>query len=253
MVPATSSPAERHRPQGPSGELARRLFWRLPRRYDVLAELLSFGQNRRWRAEMVSHVAPAPGGTVLDVATGTAGVAIRLAERSRTTVVVGLDITEPMLRRAAANVESRRLGDRILLVAGRAEELPFADASVDALTFTYLLRYVSDPAATLSEMARVVRGGSAVACLDFTVPPRLRWRALWWLYTRLVLPVAGRPFGREWYDVGRFLGRSISSFHRRHPPEAVVAAWEAAGLTCEGVRLMSLGGGLVMWGRKRDD
>ena len=231
---------------------ARRLFSALPGRYDVLAEVLSFGQNRRWRAAMVARVSAPRDGLILDVATGTAGVAMRLAELTGARVV-GADLTQPMLRRGATNVGRHRLGDRIHLLVGRAEQLPFADATFDALTFTYLLRYVADPTATLREMARVVRPGGSVASLEFLVPARPVWRALWWAYTRVGLPAAGRVFGREWYDVGRFLGPSITEFYAHHPLAAVVAAWRDAGLTDVGTREMSLGGGLVMWGRKRDD
>jgi demethylmenaquinone methyltransferase / 2-methoxy-6-polyprenyl-1,4-benzoquinol methylase len=238
-------------PTGPN-LAARRLFSGLPRRYDALAELLSFGQNRRWRGAMVDHISAPPGGVILDVATGTAGVAIRLAERTGARVV-GVDLTDTMLRRGATNLHRHQLTDSVDLLLARAEQLPFADGTFDALTFTYLLRYVADPAATVAEMARVVKPGGAVASLEFMVPPRGALRALWWLYTRLLLPAAGRVFGREWYEVGRFLGPSISGFYGRWPVESIVAAWQDAGLTGVGVQTMSLGGGIVMWGRKRDD
>jgi demethylmenaquinone methyltransferase / 2-methoxy-6-polyprenyl-1,4-benzoquinol methylase len=234
---------------GEAGGVARRLFSPLPRRYDLLAELLSFGQNRRWRRAMVDRVAAAGPARVLDVATGTAGVALLLTERAGASVV-GLDLTEAMLREGAARVARSGRGGRIRLLLGRAEELPFPDASFDALTFTYLLRYVDDPAVTLRELARVVRPGGTVASLEFLVPPAPLWRACWWLYTRLILPAAGRPFGPGWYQVGRFLGPSISGHYRRHPVEWHRRAWEAAGLVDVGLRPMSLGGGLVMWGRK---
>jgi demethylmenaquinone methyltransferase / 2-methoxy-6-polyprenyl-1,4-benzoquinol methylase len=77
------------------------------------------------------------------------------------------------------------------------------------------------------------------------------WHGAWWCYTRLALPVLGGiTGGRAWYHVGRFLGPSISAHYRRYPLDAHVAAWRAAGLTDVGVELMSLGGGLVMWGSK---
>ena len=232
--------------------VARRLFTPLPRQYDLLVDLLSFGQNRRWRAELVDHVSVPRGGVILDVASGTAGVAIRLVERLDARVV-GVDLTETMLRRGARNLRRHRLDDRAHLLVGRAEQLPFADQAFDALTFSYLLRYVADPAATLAEMARVVKPGGVASSLDFMVPPRRVLRGLWWLYTRLVLPAAGRGFGREWYSVGRFLGPSISGFYDRFSVPALVAAWRDAGFTDIGVRIMSLGGGVVMWGRKRGD
>jgi demethylmenaquinone methyltransferase/2-methoxy-6-polyprenyl-1,4-benzoquinol methylase len=230
---------------------ARRLFAPLPRRYDLLAELLSFGQNGRWRRAMVDRIAAAAPGTVLDVATGTAGVALQLADRTGARVV-GLDLTEAMLRRGAERVRRRGRAQRIRLLVGRAERLPFADASFDALTFTYLLRYVTDPAATLRELARVVRPGGTVASLEFLVPRNPVWHGCWWLYTRLALPAAAALFGRGWLEVGRFLGPSISGHYRRHPLEWHRRAWEEAGLEAVGIRTMSLGGGLVMWGRRAD-
>jgi demethylmenaquinone methyltransferase / 2-methoxy-6-polyprenyl-1,4-benzoquinol methylase len=127
---------------------------------------------------------------VLDVATGTAGVALVLADRTDAHVV-GVDLTEEMLRTGRQRVEARARGQRIALALARGEQLPFADATFDALTFTYLLRYVADPAATLAELARVVSPGGTLASLEFGVPTRLLWRAAWHLHTRVVLPVGG--------------------------------------------------------------
>ena len=228
---------------------ARALFTGLPNRYDLLAEVLSLGQNRRWRRAMVDQIVPARPHRLLDVATGTAGVALRLTEQTDA-YVTGLDLTEAMLRRGQANVAASAADGRVELLAGRAEELPFPDAAFDAVTFTYLLRYVADPAATLRELTRVLKPGSPMASLDFLVPRHSFWRWSWWLYTRLLLPVAGSVGGRDWIAVGRFLGPNISAHYRRYPLGWTVQAWRDAGMTDVGVREMSLGGGLVMWGTK---
>jgi demethylmenaquinone methyltransferase / 2-methoxy-6-polyprenyl-1,4-benzoquinol methylase len=228
---------------------ARALFSGLPNRYDLLAEVLSLGQNRRWRRAMVDRIVPTRPRRLLDVATGTAGVALRLTEQTDG-FVTGLDLTEAMLRRGQANVAASAADGRVELLAGRAEELPFPDAAFDAVTFTYLLRYVADPAATLRELTRVLKPGSPMASLDFLVPRHSFWRWSWWLYTRLVLPVAGSVGGRDWVAVGRFLGPNISAHYRRYPLGWTVHAWRDAGMTDIGVREMSLGGGLVMWGTK---
>jgi demethylmenaquinone methyltransferase/2-methoxy-6-polyprenyl-1,4-benzoquinol methylase len=243
---------------GPN-RFARDLFGPLPARYDRLAEVLSFGQNGRWRSAMVDQVLPAAGngpgngrGVILDVASGTAGVALQLQTRSGVQVV-GVDLTEEMLREGHRRVAAAGLGDRIGLVAGRAEQLPFPDGHFDALTFTYLLRYVQDPQATLTELARVVRPGGTVASLEFCVPTGAVWSPAWWAYTRLLLPAGGLLLGgREWYRVGRFLGPNISAHYRRYPVSWTVQAWQKAGFTEVGVRIMSLGGGLVMWGKRAD-
>jgi demethylmenaquinone methyltransferase/2-methoxy-6-polyprenyl-1,4-benzoquinol methylase len=230
---------------------ARELFDALPDRYDRLAEVLSFGQNGRWRRAMVGHIAPSAPVVALDVASGTAGVAIQLAHRSPRTCVVAVDLTMEMLRRGQHNVRQADLSRRIALTVGRGEQLPFPDASFDALTFTYLLRYVADPQATLRELARVVKPGGGVASLEFLVPPGRFWAGCWWQYTRLVLPAAGwLTGGREWFEVGRFLGPSISEHYRRYPLAWHVEAWRNAGFVDVGMRVMSLGGGLVMWGTR---
>ncbi len=239
---------------GPN-RFARDLFAPLPARYDRLAELLSFGQNGQWRAAMTARVCGDGGsvpaaGVILDVASGTAGVALQLAERSRARVV-GVDLTEQMLRQGRRRVAAAGRADRITLVAGRAEQLPFPDASFDALTFTYLLRYVRDPQATLAELARVLKPGGVLASLEFCVPTGPVWHPAWWAYTRMALPAGGLLLGgREWFRVGRFLGPNISAHYCRYPVAWTVAAWEKAGLTDVGTRIMSLGGGLVMWGTR---
>jgi demethylmenaquinone methyltransferase / 2-methoxy-6-polyprenyl-1,4-benzoquinol methylase len=237
------------RPSTEPNHFARRLFGDLPNRYDRLAEVLSLGQNSRWRRTMVDHIVPVGPGRILDVATGTAGVALELVARTQGHVV-GVDLTEAMLRKGSDKVERVGAAQGVQLVVARAEELPFANATFDAVSFTYLLRYVDDPAGTLQEMARVLRPDGAMASLEFFVPPNRFWRASWWLYTRLALPAAGRLAGREWFTVGRFLGPNISRHYRRYPLGWTMAAWHDAGLVDIGVRLMSLGGGLVMWGTK---
>jgi len=232
--------------------LAVELFEGLPARYDALAEVLSFGQNRRWRRELVSHLSPHHPGSILDVATGTAGVAIALAAATEARIT-GIDISDAMLERGRARVQKANLAGRISLEPARAEELPFPSGSFDAVSFTYLLRYVADPAATVGELARVIRPGGQMASLDFHVPPNVAWLAAWRAYTRLLLPVAGWLLGgNAWWDVGRFLGPNIEGHYRRWPLERIVDAWKAAGMVDVQCKVMSLGGGLVMWGTKGD-
>src|SRR4051795_3260415 len=149
-----ASPRKRH---------ALDLFAGLPRGYDRMGAVLSFGQDPRWRRALLAAVDVRPGQRVLDVATGTGLVARELADRGAE--VVGLDQSEDMLA-----VARRRLGTRVTLVHGEAERLPFADAEFDALTFTYLLRYVDDPEATMRELARVVRPGGRIGMVEFGVP-----------------------------------------------------------------------------------
>ncbi len=226
------------------------LFSGLPSRYDALAEVLSFGQNARWRHQLVSHLSVHHPRSILDVATGTAGVAISLAAATDARIT-GVDISDAMLQRGRRRVERSGLEGRIKLEHARAEALPFPPESFDAVSFTYLMRYVADPAATLAELARVLRPGGHMASLDFYVPPNLGWRASWRAYTRTLLPAGGLLLGgRSWWDVGRFLGPNIEGFYERWPLYRIAESWKAAGMVDVGWRVMSLGGGLVMWGTK---
>jgi demethylmenaquinone methyltransferase / 2-methoxy-6-polyprenyl-1,4-benzoquinol methylase len=229
---------------------ARGLFAPLGGSYDRVATLLSFGQDPRWRRALVAAVGAQPGERVLDVATGTGMVAQELVRRCGCTVV-GLDQSPEMLAGARARLAGDpALAAHVSLVDGEAESLPFERESFDHLTFTYLLRYVDDPAATLSELARVVRPGGRVAMLEFGVPPNPLWRAAWRLYTRAGLPMLGRLFSREWAATGSFLASSIPDFYERLPLERVLELWRDAGIDGVQVRRMSLGGGVVVWGRR---
>jgi demethylmenaquinone methyltransferase/2-methoxy-6-polyprenyl-1,4-benzoquinol methylase len=227
------------------------LFSGLGRNYDRMGALLSLGEEPSWRRALVARVRAAPSDRVLDVATGT-GLVARELVRSHGCSVVGLDQSEEMLAGARAKLAADpEVAARVELVRGQAERLPFGDAEFDALTFTYLLRYVDDPLLTLRELARVVRPGGTIASLEFGVPP-WPWRAPWLLHTRLGLPTLGRLASADWYRVGRFLGPSISEFYARHPLEGLPALWQAAGI--DGVRVLRLsrGAGVVMWGVRGD-
>ena len=113
---------------------------------------------------------------------------------------------------------------------------------------------MEDPGATLVELGRVVRPGGVMASLEFYVPPNPFWRAWWRLYTRVVLPLGGLVTGgAQWWRVGRFLGPNIDGHYRAYPLAWTVDAWRRAGFDDVGVRVMSLGGGVVMWGTRRRD
>jgi demethylmenaquinone methyltransferase/2-methoxy-6-polyprenyl-1,4-benzoquinol methylase len=177
---------------------------------------------------------------VLDIAAGTGSIT-RLLQEKRAKVV-SLDQSLQMLGHA---VDRGATG-----VIATAESLPFPDASFDAVTFGYLLRYVHNIEECMTEIARVLRPGGGVGMVEFGRPRGL-WRPLWWGYTRIVLPGFGLIAGQGWYRVGRFLGPSIDDFADRFPPPRLAEAWQGSGFTDVHVARLSLGGGLVMWGRKQ--
>jgi len=228
---------------------ATELFAPLGPSYDRWGTVLSFGQDPRWRRFLVSRIDAGPTDTVLDVATGTAAVAIELV-RQKDCFVVGVDRTPQMLEEGRRRVALAAATRKIRLQEGDARALPFDDGQFDALTFTYLLRYVDDPPATLRELARVVKPGGAIAGLEFGLP-RSVWRPLWELWTRLGLPAAGRMIGDGWHEVGTFLNPSIRRFYDEWPVPRLLAAWRDAGVESVETRRLSLGGGLVTWGRRR--
>jgi len=237
-------------PAGARNRHAIELFAGLGRHYERAGAALSFGQDPRWRASMVAAVGARAGERVLDVATGT-GLVARALVRRYDVEVVGLDQSAQMLAAARARLAaSPALEKRITLVAGQAERLPFADGEFDHLTFTYLLRYVDDPAATLRELARVVAPGGRIASLEFGEPQREPWHALWSVYTRLGLPALGRLVSSEWAQVGRFLATSIPEFYARHPLSALEADWRAAGIADVRTQVMSFGAGVVTTGTR---
>lgn len=215
-----------------------------------MGAVLSFGQDSRWRQFLVTRVNAVPGSTVLDVASGTGLVARQLVAR-RNVDVVALDQSPAMLRSGLPVHRAAGMGDRIRPVLGRAEGLPFVDASFDSVTFTYLLRYVEDPAATIAELARVLRPGGTLAGLEFFVPDQPAVHAAWRAYTRGVLPAVGWVVSPAWRHTGEFLGPSVEAFYRRFPLAAQVRMWQEAGIGHVRTRVMTMGGAVVTWGVKR--
>jgi demethylmenaquinone methyltransferase/2-methoxy-6-polyprenyl-1,4-benzoquinol methylase len=197
---------------------------------------------------MVAAVDPRPGQRVLDVATGTGLVAFELVRRGGCEVI-GIDQSERMLATAREQLgRDAALAEHVTFQIAQAERLPFADNEFDALTFTYLLRYVDDRSATMRELARVVAPGGRIGMVEFGVPPVGPLRALWRAYTRVGLPLLGRLLSSAWFEVGRFLGPNIEQFHAQAPD--LTALWRSAGIDGIHQRRMSFGAGVVMWGVK---
>lgn len=222
---------------------ARRLFDGIASAYDVPAEAFSFGQYGRWRRFAVERLRLKPGAFVLDVATGTGLVARDVARRYEASVV-GADQSPGMLAAARAR--------GLAVIGASADRLPFPDHRFDAVTFTYLLRYVDDPAGVVAELARVLRPGGAMASVEFGVPAGRLAGPLWRLYALRVFPLAAREVSRGWRAVAGFLGPSIVEFSERTPPNEVEAIWRAAAMRDVHTKALTLGAGLVTWGRKRD-
>ena len=234
---------------GTRTELARGLFASLGPTYDRYANLLSFGQDPRWRRFLVSRIEVGPDDAVLDVACGTGAVAVELV-RQKGCSVVGVDQSPEMLDEARRRLALAAETSRVRLVQASAQELPFENASFDGLTAAYLLRYLDDLPAGLRELARVLRPGATAALLDFGVPPTPLGRVAWDVWVDFGLPLAGRAISSGWHEVGRFLGGSIRDFDKRWPVPNLVAALRDAGFEDVEAARLSLGGCTVLWGRR---
>jgi demethylmenaquinone methyltransferase/2-methoxy-6-polyprenyl-1,4-benzoquinol methylase len=229
-------------------DLARNLFSGIAPEYDRMGRIMSFGQDGRWRRFLVSRIAPPR----------AAGPRRRhgnrprgAGDRSSLRRADRRDRFEPGdAPRSSSRDRPRRLEARVSLCLGQAERLPFGDGAFDAVTFTYLLRYVNDPAATLAELARVLKPGGVLAGLEFGVPRGTVQRVVWRGYTQRALPLIGRAQSREWADTGRFLGPNISAFYEDHPLDEQLAMWRRAGIGDVSSRSMSFGVGVVTWGTR---
>ena len=153
-----------------------------------------------------------------------------------------------MLGRARAKLAADRAWPAGELVEGEAEALPFADAEFDHLTFTYLLRYVDDPAATLRELARVVKPGGRVSSLEFCLPRRRSGSGPGASTPGSACRLLGRLVSRSWFEAGRFLGPSIEGFYRSTRCAGRSNSGRRRGSARSRCRRMSLGGGVVIWG-----
>jgi len=230
--------------------LAQDLFDGVAPSYDTWAQVLTFFQYLRWREFLVSRMALRPRKLVLDVCTGTAGIALEIADHHDGRIV-GLDVSHSMLEAGLRAVEKKNLDGRVQLVQGRAEHLPFPDETFDTVVFTYLLRYVQDPDATIRELSRVLKPGGQLLSLEFGIPEALWMRTLWELHNRVVMPVMTLSVSRSWHRMGCFLGPSISEFCKRYPVDRLVAIWRENGIPLVETRPLLQGAAIVMWGTKQ--
>jgi len=201
------------------------MFDKIAARYDTMNRVLSFGLDRGWRRRTVRALALGASPRVLDLATGTGDLAVDIARMHPDATVIGLDPSRQMLAIAERNLANRRLADRVTLVRGDAQHLPYRDGEMDAATIAFGIRNVPDRLAALREMARVVRPGGRVAVLELGEPRRGILARAARFHTRHVVPRLGALLSgaREY----RYLQRSIAAF----PPSAEFAhLMERAGL-----------------------
>ena len=228
-------------PSGPRapdhGARVAAMFGRIARRYDLMNTLMTGGQDALWRRHAVRAARPPRDGRALDVGTGTARLALALAQAMPGGQVVGVDVAEPMLRQALPR--TRRGGGRVSLALADALALPFPDDAFECATTAFMIRNVSDVGAAFAELRRVVRPGGRVVCLELTQPRMPLWGPLFGLYFGRVVPLAGRLVAGD-AAAYSYLPESVAAFLR---PEGVAAEMARAGLV--GIRWRRLGLGTV--------
>ncbi len=197
------------------------MFNTIARRYDLLNHLLSLNVDRRWRRALVAYAEPRANDRVLDVATGTADVAIEFATRSRAAEIVGVDLSSGMLQVARDKLARLGLAQRIALREGDALSLPFDDASFDVVTIAFGLRNLPDYARGVSEMARVLKPGGRAVVLEF-LPPRGVALVAYRAYLTAFLPVTGRLVSGS-PEAYRYLSASVREFVSEEDVRALIS------------------------------
>ena len=220
------------------------MFGRIAPRYDLMNALMTGGRDQAWRRKAARLAAPPAGSLVLDLATGTADLALALLEETRVRGVVGLDFVEDMLRLARDKLAAR--GERrVRLVAGDALALPFPDRAFGCVASAFLLRNLTDLEAGLTEMRRVTAPGGSVAALEITQPTLPGWRDAFRLYFHHVVPAIGAAVSGN-RDAYTYLPRSVDRFVT---PQELARLMDKVGLADVRVTRVGLGTVTIHVGR----
>jgi demethylmenaquinone methyltransferase/2-methoxy-6-polyprenyl-1,4-benzoquinol methylase len=213
------------------------MFNGIAHRYDFLNRVLSFGIDRRWRKKLVKGILKGNPNHVLDIATGTADLAIVLAEKNRNVKVTGVDIAENMLSFGRTKVQKKRLANRIELIKASALSLPFNDKSFDAAMVAFGVRNFQEPVTGLTEINRVLRPGAQIFVLEFTNPRSKFFGKLYTFYFLKVLPTIGRLVSGH-SEAYTYLPASVKAFAER---EAFTKMLNDSGFTNASYRELSFG------------
>lgn len=236
-------------PEESKRDEVRKMFDGIARRYDLLNTLLSFGQDRRWRRRAVRMLSIPRGGALLDVAAGTADVALdAIRAFPDLGLVLATDFSAPMLDLAKRKIEKAGLESRMFAAVADAEELPFPDESMDAVTIAFGIRNVVGVPTALSEFFRVLRPGGRLLVLEFAEPRGRVFGPLFrWYFTRILPLIGGIISGsRSAYE---YLPRSVGEFFK---PEELKRLMEDAGFSILRVRRFSFGVVLAYLGEKSE-
>ena len=206
--------------EGSKREQVEAMFDSISPRYDLLNRLFSLGIDQGWRKRVVRMLGKEPVDRLLDVATGTADLAILGATKAKE--VVGVDISEGMLGLGREKVSDRRLGDRVVLQRADSADLPFPDGHFDAVTVAFGVRNFEDLERGIAEMVRVLRPGGRLFVLEFSRPLKAPMKQLFRLYFHRVMPAVGRLVSRD-DRAYTYLPESVDAFPEGAAFEAILA------------------------------
>ncbi|MCD8186773.1 MAG: bifunctional demethylmenaquinone methyltransferase/2-methoxy-6-polyprenyl-1,4-benzoquinol methylase UbiE [Rikenellaceae bacterium] len=192
-------------------EQVRNMFDRIAFRYDFLNRLLSLGIDVGWRKKTVRTVQSDRPFTILDVATGTADLALMLARRIPQARITGVDLSPEMLERGRKKIRKREIANIAALIEADAEALPFPRESFDAVTVGFGVRNFGNIPAGLDEMYRILKPGGHVYVLEFALPEGKIFGSLFLFYFRRLLPFIGGVVSGE-RKAYRYLQRSVGDF-----------------------------------------
>lgn len=212
------------------------MFDGIAHRYDFMNRVISLGIDQSWRRATIAALELRPGSKILDLATGTCDLAILAAQAEPGASVVGLDPSRKMLEIGRAKLDKLGLSERVQLVIGDAEQLPFEADSFDGICMGFGIRNVPDRPRALSEMARVTRPGGRIAILELSEPEGNVLGSLARFHVHTVVPALGALLsGKREYA---YLQRSIAAF-----PKAADFAemMRASGLTPLSVKPLTFG------------
>ena len=188
------------------------LFENIARVYDPLNTFFSLGFHKNWKTKLVSEF----NGTqlLLDLATGTSDVSIKFIEHNRDSRAVGLDPSINMLLQSKNKLKNKKLSDKILLLRGIAEDLPFPDNIFDAVTISFGIRNTIEPQKSLNQMYRVLNQNGSIGILEFSLPKNKIFGPIYMTYLKNFFPIIGSIFGAS--DEYKYLGESIAKFPSRN-------------------------------------
>jgi demethylmenaquinone methyltransferase/2-methoxy-6-polyprenyl-1,4-benzoquinol methylase len=192
-------------------EQVEQMFDTISGNYDGLNRVISLGTDVSWRKKVLKMVADKNPASILDIATGTGDLAIQFAEKTQSSRIVGLDLSEGMLKMAQKKVMDTPLQSKIEFIKGDSEALPFADNSFDAITVSFGIRNFENLEKGLSEILRVLKPKGLFVILETSVPTKFPVKQGYYFYTKLMLPFIGRIFSKDKVAY-KYLSESASVF-----------------------------------------